>query len=98
MLMLWLVWLVVPVVVVAAVVFAAVVVAAVLAAALVVAAVVLSAAVVELRFLAAVVVVKEASITMPTLSTAAMKLIDGNSMFASGYGWNSDVRLSRWHA
>jgi hypothetical protein len=57
-----------------------------------------SAAVVELRFVAAVVVVKDASITMPLLSTAAMMLIDVYSMLVSGYGWDSDVCLSCRHA
>ena len=70
-------------VVVAAVVVAAAVVAAVVVAAVVVAAVVVAAAGVESRLVA---VVKEASKSMALLSTAAMSLIDVNSMSVVGYG------------
>ena len=72
-------------VVMAVVVVAAVVVAVVMVAAVVVAAVVVAAAGVESRLLAAVVVVKEASKSMASSSTAAMSLIDVNGMSVVGY-------------
>jgi len=73
-------------VVVATVVVAAVVMAAVVVAAVVVDAVVVAAARVESRFVAAVVVVKESSKSMVSLSTAAMALIAVNGLTVVDYG------------
>jgi len=86
---------VVVVVVVAVVVVAGVLVTAEVVAAVVVAAVVVDTAGVELRLPAAVVVVKNASKSMVSLGSAAMLLIDVNSMLVISYDGDGDIVLSR---
>jgi len=61
----------------------------------VVAAVVVAAAGVQSRLVAAVEVVKEASKSMASSSTAAMSLIDVNGMSVVGYGRNGEFGRNR---